>query len=267
MSTETNRTETDAAIEAGRMLQQPVFIDGRAYHRTNTGALAPVESAWKSPARIVREEDFQNPDHWRAYVQRFASVNAPPHIGMTKAPGMLTVSAILDYHAPGAPGCCDHRAKLSIHRNPRYTAIMEATARPMTQEQFIDFVRDCWRRGEILEPEAADMLDTLAALEAVSGESVKSIVSEGGKRSLTYNSNQEINSRLPLPKQIVLSLPVWMFGLEDIHATAAFHIDPKLREKAITFALCWPKAEETNRQLAYEIAARLEASAGFPVNI
>jgi uncharacterized protein YfdQ (DUF2303 family) len=141
------------------------------------------------------------------------------------------------------PGWGDHRAELDLVRTPEWSAWEESDGRMMNQADFAEFIED--RLLDIVEPEAADMLELAQTFHAVTGVNFRSsTILASGQRQLTYEESTTATAghggKLVIPKEFVLGIPPFENG-EAYRLTARLRFRLSSGSLALGYRLTRPR--------------------------
>ena len=201
--------------------------------------VAPVEP----PLPRIREKiTLHDRDSFIAYVNRFkggaTQVFAQPGF---LAGGAAVVEAVMDYHAPATtPDRCAHVAIYQPRYSEQWVRWVAACKAPMKQAQFAEFIEEC--RADIVEPEAAKLLDIVRAFKASKRVEFDSVVYQSnGDVKLGYDDRtQQTGSSGALPEVMKLGIPVYFRG--QSYAVPVF-VRYRVGEGAVQFQLKMDRAD------------------------
>ncbi len=213
MSTETTRTEYDAAFAQGIAAAdihndgttKPFAVIPDSFH------IADLEHLLDEPRRIRQQVNLQDETSFTAYLDEFKA--ADTRIFADRKYG--TVTAVIDYHGgEDSPSWCTHRATLTLEKSPEWNAWIANNGKSLSQVQFAEFLED--NIGDIAEPDNATILEASKALEAKKTVHFKSGVNlDNGAVQFTYA--EEVNgttskASLKVPTRFVLGLSPYSGG-------------------------------------------------------
>lgn len=129
-----------------------------------------------TPRFLVAAPVFNDVSAFIAYVRDFK--NEATRIFYTQE-GFF--EAVIDYHLPGGdvashPRHGDHRAILKIKRSPEWERWEKSSEKPMSQQEFAEFIEDNAR--DILEPDPAEFLRIATGLQATTGATFRSAINQ-----------------------------------------------------------------------------------------
>lgn len=131
------------------------------------------------------------------------------------------LKAIIDYHAPSAPGLCAHTVDCAMQHSEEWKRWTKADRQPFTQKEFGIFIED--NAKDVLNPAGGDLLQM-----ALNFSSLRSVTFASGQRlqdgtvSFEYKE-EEKTGNIKLPPQIKLGLPVFRGD------AAAYKINARLK--------------------------------------
>lgn len=237
----TERTEADAALEAGERLaalaQKPQNVGGVPFLIVPAG-MAPVslEAYLPAPARLKAAVTFPDLKSFIAYVNRFKT----EHSVLFAEQGGSKIQAILDYHAPEAAAWCGHTATLSLKQGDEWKEWIGKNRRSFGQTELAEFLEE--RELDIREPDSASILEVVKAFK-VSKDVVfeKAINLDNGSVKLNYSDQTRERGSVSLPL-------VWTLGLRPFEHCELVPIQAKLRYRLedgkVTFAYRLQRAED-----------------------
>lgn len=221
----------------------------------NEGHIGPVKAS----------ESFGDVDSWADYVIRFANHEGGPEPLLTwNSQGLR---AVLDYHSDGVPGRCQWFAIHPFERAPEWKAWLAlADGRPKGQREAIEALED--RAAEIIEPDAAKLMELLRNLRATVNANAETELSPDGSTNVKYSQAKTIRggaADVSLPPEIKIAVPVLKGHVDDKGAPVAFKLTVRLRASidndahlALRFTI--PDAE---RVLEMVYADRVGAAVGL----
>lgn len=149
------------------------------------------------------------------YYQQFSDENSRVFADETQS----IVKAVLDYHgahSEGSPRWCQHILILKLRPAPEWTVWTEKNgqARKMTQMDFAEFIED--NAPDIVEPNAATMLEMARTLQAKTDVDFSSAIRmSNGQIQCTYNEQVKGtygSGKVDIPEQFKISIPVYVGG-------------------------------------------------------
>jgi len=215
------RSSIADALEAGMVAGEAKSTGGLGdipYAIVPEGAqLQSLEHLLPVPARTRAEPVFHTVEAFIAYVNRF-KVDADDETATTAIfgdPERLTLHAVLDYHAPGAPAWRGHHARYTAPKSVEWTLWRSHSGKVHQQVDFAQLLED--NLVDIVNPPGADILECCRNLRAHKDvQFVSAIDTTTGSRQFTYN--QEITGQasrrenLSMPKEFNLGIPVLLGG-------------------------------------------------------
>lgn len=122
---------------------------------------SPVSLAnYYPPRRIACEPMFQDVDSFIDYVKRFKTDATLIFAHLTETTATLT--AVLDYHAPGKPDYCKHIATFTTLETPDWKAWTEHDREAMGQVDFASFLEEYAHLFKV--PDGASLLELVKTL-------------------------------------------------------------------------------------------------------
>lgn len=213
--------------------------------------------------RIKQTPVMHDRDSFAAYVNRFKQANTQ----LFAEPGFLAtggahVTAVIDYHSPTVP---DRSAHVVCYR-PRYSEQWQrwvsASKAPMKQAQFAEFVEEC--RADIVEPEAARLLDIVRTFKASKKVEFDSIVYQpNGDVKLAYDEKTQQNgSSGALPELMKLGIPIYFRG--TVYAVPVF-VRYRVADGAVQFQLKIDRADVIEDAAFGEVMAGISEATSIGV--
>lgn len=171
--------------------------------------------------------------------------------------------AVLDYHRPDKPSWCGHRAVYETVPSPEAREWWARDKRFMAQTEFAEWLED--RLGEIVVPEAAEMLEVVTSLQAQTKATFeRSVRLENGNVGLTYREETTAragqNGRLEVPKGFRLRMPLFRGG-EHVEIDARLRY--RIKEGALSFAYALERKEEAVRLELEAMCETVHSETGF----
>jgi uncharacterized protein YfdQ (DUF2303 family) len=125
------------------------------------------------------------------------------------------IKAVIDYHNPNTnphdPSYCAHVATFAPALSDQWAAWCDAE--PMTQVEFAEFVEE--RRADIIQPEAASLLDIVTRFRASKKTDYDSVVYQpNGDVTVAYSEKTDSAGKpgVPVPTELRLGIPVYFRG-------------------------------------------------------
>lgn len=265
-----NRTETDAiaalASRAAGILEVPdelLFqphilqdVDGKP-HVLDLSRYARV------PRDVHADVAFSEVESWLLYIERFRT----PETILFGYVDDARVKAIFDYHADSrTPGLARNAATYRMLPSEQWTAWQAIDGNLLNQDAFAEHLVE--RRGDILKPDAATMLELAQTFHATLDTQFKSKVSlETG--AVTFLVDEQVHGagmvgekKVTAPQTITLRMPVTQGG-DPIELTA------RLRWRAgrdgLKLGVTIERTAEVWRDAFTRAVERIEAETGIPV--
>jgi uncharacterized protein YfdQ (DUF2303 family) len=210
--------------------------------------------------RIRQSVTMHDVTSFVAYVNRFKG----PATQIFAEPGFISgdkpsLTAALDYHAPGQPDHVAHVASYQPRYSEQWMRWKDASARPMRQSDFAEFVEEV--RSDITAPSAASLLDIVRAFKASKKIEFDSVTYQAnGDVRLTYDERTEQKgSSGVLPEQMKIGIPVYFRG-------PPYEVDVFVRYKvanaAVMFSLKIDRADVVEDAAFAEITAIVASETG-----
>lgn len=191
--------------------------------------------------RITQSVTLHDRDSFAAYVNRYKSeatrLFAEPGF---LAGGAAHVTAVLDYHLPDAARHGVHVAAFRPRYSEQWQRWNAACRAPLAQAQFAEFIEEA--RADIVEPEAAKLLDIVRAFKASKRVEFDSVVYQNnGDVTLGYDEKtQQRGASGPLPEAMKLGIPVYF--RDTVYAVPLF-VRFKVDGGAVKFQLKIDRAD------------------------
>ncbi|MCW5981971.1 MAG: DUF2303 family protein [Bryobacteraceae bacterium] len=219
-SNESNWVE--AALAAGAAHGEPRQAGSGLYAVVPDGyRLKSLEEFRERPARVRQQIQLNEADSFIAYVESFLDRDATRIFFDQERE---TFAAILDYHAGGQPGWCEHQAHYACRRSEEFKTWLGSNKTARSQVEFARFLED--NLPDIVEPPGAVLLEIALTLEAKKEVNFSSGVRLAtGQIQFTYDEivrGNSSTSTLEVPEQFVLGIPIHEGG-------PAYRIPARLR--------------------------------------
>lgn len=213
--------------------------------------------------RIKQSVTMHDRDSLIAYLMRFKTENTQ----LFAEPGFLAngqahISAVIDYHAPSKPDRLSHSANYLPRYSDQWQRWAMACKAPMKQAQFAEFVEEC--RADIVEPEAAKLLDIVRTFKASKKVEFDSVVYQpNGDVRLGYDERTEQKgSSGALPEQMKLGIPVYFRG--TVYAVPVF-VRYRVADGAVQFQLKMDRADVIEDAAFGELTSAISEATGIGV--
>lgn len=163
--------------------------------------------------RITQKVTLHDRDSFVAYVNRYKTeatrLFAEPGF---LAGGAAHVTAVIDYHKPSEPLHGVHVAVYTPRYSEQWLRWQAVCKGALAQVQFAELVEEA--RADIVEPEAAKLLDIVRAFKASKKVEFDSVVYQSnGDVTLGYDEKtQQRGASGPLPEVMKLGIPVYFRG-------------------------------------------------------
>lgn len=185
-----------------------------------------LEQFQAEPDRIVANHLFVDVASLAAYLARFSTdatmICADYHVA--------TISANLDGDQPDAPSHKTHGARFQAQQSDILKAWLKVSGKSVSQVDFGLFLEE--RAVDVVQPEAADVMDMVMTFDATKKVSFKSSQRlHDGQRQFQYVEENEARGAVTLPDHFIILAPVYT-GMEPqrIKFMIRFRIDDgKLR--------------------------------------
>lgn len=221
-----------------------------------------LEAFLESPLRAKAHVKPHDLASLIAYVKRYGD---PARTVVFANEECGVIQAVLDYHAPqGVPGHGEHRATLALRLTPEWQAWRKLNGVWVDQAVFAEFLQD--RLPEIVEPEAALILETAQLLDVSRNLEFKSAISiQTGAVKLVYE--EAIDGRVrggqqQVPTAFVLGLAPWI-------GCALYRVKARLRyrlsSQKLQFRVDLAAPERVTREAFGALLDQLREATGFPV--
>lgn len=142
----------------------------------------------------------EHPSHTRAKFQterlhdfcNYVKANVQPHdTAVFIKPDGSGASAILDYGTHETPLWGHHRAALKMKHTPEFSALLEASKRPLSQRDLIDWLED-W--PDIITAEDMDLDKAIQRIRRIDIKTARAITTEEGNLSARRSAMEEIEA-------------------------------------------------------------------------
>lgn len=164
---------------------------------------------WAPPAFVATHVAFTESASFVTYVERMRT----PHMLLRAHVTDGRVRATFDYHAdPDTPGRCENLADFVMAKSHPWQQWSAMSGELMPQDRFAEFLTD--RRGEVIDPDAATMVELAQTFQAHTEVTFRSRVSlASGAVQFMYDENstgQGVTNTgsIPVPESIRLRMPI-----------------------------------------------------------
>jgi len=263
---ENARNDFEVALEAAR-LANPVIKteDGREF------AFVPSSMALENITDPERLDRFARStvliDEKQSlidYLKRFAQSGTVLMADFDT----FSITAFIDYHGgstdmkePGPVGADRHRARLSLRPSEEWRRWDKFEGELHPQAEFAAFLEE--NAADILDPEAATMIEISRDLEATQGASFKSSTRlENGDRKFVYETEMHVKGDLHVPQRFKLSIPLFQGeGPVELDAALRFRVTPD----GLLLGFEWRRVEYQRLSHFRLIAAEIVEATGVPL--
>lgn len=178
-----------------------------------TMMFSSLEGFGAAPIRIRQELKFTDLNGFIHYVNTFKSEQT----ALFSSPRSLV--AVLDYHAPGKPAFCQHKADFPMVETVDWQGWKSGRDKLFQQAEFVNQIESL--RHTVTQPSAAELLAAIKAIRAtVTHKQVSVIDDDGESASLQFSRDVSIGSakstEVRLPKQLVIRVRPFV-GLDSAY--------------------------------------------------
>jgi uncharacterized protein YfdQ (DUF2303 family) len=209
--------QPNLVVEIERMAKAAVapqfkqYEDGSTYAVFNDGRVQPI--MLDAPRRKTGEMQVGDLASLIAYVQKHKEAGTLILVGWDGP--RLYARATIDHHESIDAGWRNHACVAKVPPSPAWVAWLEKDRADMGQAEFATWLED--HLVNVVEPTAADMLETVKTLEATQGASFRGAVRlHNGDRAIHYQQTTEAKAgetgQLVIPRQMVLRMPLILGG-------------------------------------------------------
>ncbi|MDB5458120.1 MAG: hypothetical protein JWP92_3705 [Caulobacter sp.] len=209
----------------------------KATEITLANAVAPL-----LPDHIGQTITLQTLDSLTEYVQRFKTEETVLVANITTN----TIRAVIDYHAPTAPGHAAHAAVLTLPYSVEWKIWTAIDNKLFPQLEFARFLEE--NAADIKAPAGADLLEACRDIQANRKVNfTKAVRTASDNENFEYTDETTASSRkggLELPSKFVLGLPVY-FGDSDTELGAFLRW--KLEDGQLLLGIALHRAEQVRQ--------------------
>lgn len=217
------------ALDAGRMMAQPVVLDTGKIHlaRTRHGVTTidlTGDEYRDTPRRATGHPKVYNVPSFLTYFDKHSTDASEVYA----CPQSHVITAVLNAHGGDgrSAGWGDHRVSYPLTHTPMWKAWDGNDGRWLDQEQFAEFIEA--NRAGVVEPDAATLMEIVQTFQANTKVTFKSgIQTQSGQKVLQYaedtTATAGANGKLTIPATLVLGLPVF------VGATARHRVGARLQ--------------------------------------
>lgn len=268
-------SEAQSVADIVRQAQAPLInVDrkGVAIFPT-TGQVVSLENELldANPKRKRAAVSLYEAESFIDYIKRFAIKDRSIIFGAANETGG-SFKSVLDYHdaegaVPNNANWGEHTCALVLATTPEWARWLGQNNKPMTQEQFAEFIED--NAPDIITPDAAVLLDMATLLQGKKSVTFKSSRNlRNGSIELSYSERIEETSgsrddAMQLPDRIVVKMMpfVGCAGVE-IPARLRFRISDSGK---VSFTYILDRPFKVLEAAFNAVAAQVESETGIPV--
>jgi uncharacterized protein YfdQ (DUF2303 family) len=216
-------TEADAVAELAVLAATPVVAKpGDVVTRivTVNGQLeiTDFEFLLDKPRRKHGEVRIDAPESFCSFVDRHSENDTLVYAHLDS----VQLVAVFNDAAADYAGWADHRALMTLQTTPEWKRWVQSDGKLMNQGDFAEFIED--GSLEIVEPDAATMLELAQTFEAKTNVEFKSsTILESGQRRLDYEetiaAKAGTKGQIEIPKELTLGLSPFV-GVQPFSVTA-----------------------------------------------
>lgn len=282
-STDTHgRTEADAVADVARIAAEPVPIEpgeivalrtADGVHLVDLDTDDHRRRFYATPFRKVGDVTFTEPTSLCRYVESHGESNRTT---IYADPEVNAFEAILNGHHAGpvaspdgevdrGAGWGDHRAYLVLAATPEWQAWTKRSGDYMRQEEFAEFVEE--HAPEIVEPDAATMLELASTFDATKAATMRSSVRlDSGQVRVSYEETvaARAGAKGDLVYPTTLRLGIAPFVGVDPYAVTA-RLRHRIVDGALRLAFLLDRPEAVVRDAFAQVAQAVEDETGHPV--
>ena len=271
----------DSIIEAARAAAPPEPLDlGYIYHRprpdggvdiidlTTAEHLTRLDELAKhagvAPERKTGVVNLTEHESLSKYVTEHAEQMAST-LWADRDAGRIT--AVLNGHLAedDSAGWGDHRAILTLRQTPAWRAWTAASGQLVDQQAFAEFLED--RAADVVEPDAATLIEVVTTIEATTGVAFKSAVRlQDGQTQLRYEETTDAKAgqagQLTIPQRITLGIAPFE-GIDPYRLTARLRY--RLRDGRLTIGVVLDQPEDVLRAAFGDVIAAVETATDLTV--
>ncbi len=271
-----NKTEAQTVAELARAAQAVLINVTRAgvaiFPNGTVVDLAP-EALDKNPKRKRAAISLYESGSFIDYLKRFKIAAQSVVFGKASETGG-SFKAILDFHdaqadatTPTAANWGEHICELILAATPEWTRWINGNNKPMSQEQFAEFIED--NAPDIVIPDAAVLLDMVQFLEGK-----KDVMFKSGRNlrtgAIELNYSEQIaettgrrDDKAELPGRIIVKLMPFVGTTQvEIVARLRFRVSDSGK---ITFTYILDRPFKVLEAAFNAICAQIESDTGVPV--
>lgn len=222
-------------------------------------AVQDLEKLFPTPFRITNSVVLHDLPSFIAYWKRFSDTRSvvSASLGDTSE-----IRATLDYHEKDKPSWCKHVAIFSLRASDEWTAWTRNNRQRMSQLEFAEFIED--RQEEIVEPEAARLLEIITNLQNKRNVSFKSAVRLSDGRTQLEFSEEDASGTMTIPQTFTIGVaPFYRYDRFKIVVRLRYRIeDNGDRGKKLVMWYELNEPERVREQAFNEIAEKVAAETG-----
>lgn len=225
-----DQTEFQSVLDAAVASAGPDFDVGKS----GQFALLPegftvqsLEKFQAVPNQITADHRFGDVRSLAAYLNVFANEQTMIVADFDRA----VVRSQIDGDGVGNPSHKTHSATFVARRHEKIEAWLAVCGKPMTQTEFGLFLED--RAVDVVDPEAADIMDMVMTFDATKKVTFKSSTRlHDGSRQFQYVEENDARGGLTLPDHVVILAPVYR-GMDPQRIT--FKLRYRINDGALRF--------------------------------
>jgi uncharacterized protein YfdQ (DUF2303 family) len=181
----------------------------------------------------------------------------------------LTIAAHLDWHChnggdpidPLAPRQDAHIARLILRDSEEFVRWNKLQGKLIEQAEFAQFLEE--NSEDIQTPSPAEMVELSRDLEGVAGQKFKAGNRlESGDRTFVFESETKVTSRIPIPSEFIIAIPLWQ-GEPPTELRCAFRY--RVNDGYLMMGFEWRRVEYQRIGHFTRIATDVAEQTGLPV--
>ena len=219
--------------------------------------LADLERFAEAPRRLRQALAVRDLESFRRYLDVFGGPEAVIFADENRA----KILAVLDYHQAAGPQWCEHRVCLALEVAEAWEAWKRINGQVLAHGPAAEFLEE--RSGDIIEPDAATVLEVAQGLQVDTAAKVVSVQSLSGAKRLQFEESEEVRASaegIEAPEVLTLSIPVFQrFDDEEVRVRLFYRV----RHKALVIGFRVLNADAVERAVFDAIVETLEAEGRY----
>ncbi len=264
MNTETNNSVVrDLALSSSMVEGHAPTPDGKLFpvlFAHNSLTQVDMSKYMDAPLHLQADQSFSTVESFIEYVNSFSDGQTPMLKGYPESNGRI-FKATIDYHSPGSPSFCRHKAFLHVEHSAQWDVWCRNQKNRMSQRAFKHFIED--NIEDIQSPDSATLLQQITDTKVDTATDTRSSVKDDGD-SVSGSASKKLVSGTPEPLELALKPWKCMETYMSITARVYSHINDSGR---VEFSYQLINAEDALEKKFNDYREQISAGTGFAVYV